>query len=186
MRTVIVTEFISLDGVIDSPGGESGYPHAGWTFDIEEDPAMYAFKGEEGVEAEALLLGRTTYEGFAGAWPEREGEFADKFNSMPKYVVSTTLEDPSWNNSTVLRSLDEVATLKESDGGPIYVHGSATLVQGLLARGLVDQLNLQVFPVVLGSGLRLWPTDAADKVKLELADKTTYENGVQQLIYKKA
>jgi dihydrofolate reductase len=184
MRTLIVTEFISLDGVIDSPGGEAGYRHAGWTFDIEEDPAMYEFKGQEGVEADALLLGRNTYEGFAGAWPEREGEFADKFNSMPKYVVSSTLTDPSWNNSTVLRSIDEVGPLKETEGGPIYVHGSAQLVRGLLRAGLVDQLNLQVFPVVLGSGLRLWPEDAEDKVKLTLTDTTSYANGVQQLIYR--
>ena len=102
MRTVIVTEFISLDGVIEAPGGEEGYQHTGWTFDIEQDPTMYDFKLEEAREVEALLLGRRTYEGFAGAWPERDGEFADKFNSMPKYVVSSTLESPEWRNTTVL------------------------------------------------------------------------------------
>src|SRR5262245_40416918 len=119
MRTLTVTEFISLDGVIDSPGGESGYRHTGWTFDIDEDPTMYEFKGREPYDAEAQLLGRHTYEGFAAAWPEREGEFADRFNTMPKYVVSTTLENPTWTNTTVLRSLDDVRALKETDGGSL-------------------------------------------------------------------
>ena len=179
MRTLIVTEFISLDGVVEAPGGESGYRHTGWTFDIDEDPTMYEFKGRETFEAEAQLLGRRTYEGFAAAWPQREGEFADRFNTMPKYVVSTTLTDPTWTNTTVLGSLDDVAALKETDGGPILVAGSATLVQGLHKAGLVDQWNLMVFPVILGSGLRLFPTDAEDKAKLTLAETTTYSNGVQ-------
>src|SRR5215213_10805208 len=101
MRDIIVTEFISLDGVIEAPGGDEDYRHAGWTFDIEQDPTMYEYKGEELDEVDALLLGRTTYEGFAAAWPEREGEFADKFNTMDKVVVSTTLEEPGWVNTTV-------------------------------------------------------------------------------------
>jgi dihydrofolate reductase len=184
MRTLIVTEFISLDGVIDSPGGEAGYRHAGWTFDIDEDPTMYEFKGRETSDSDALLLGRRTYEGFAAAWPERDGEFADKFNTMPKYVVSTTLSDPTWTNTTVLPSLDQVVALKETEGGPIAVHGSATLVQGLHRAGLVDQWNLMVFPVILGSGLRLFPTDVEDKAKLSLVERTTYENGVQLQIFR--
>jgi dihydrofolate reductase len=186
MRKVIVTEFISLDGVIDSPGGESGYRHTGWTFDIEEDPTMYDYKLEETLESEAALLGRTTYEGFAAAWPERDGEFADKFNSMPKYVVSTTLTDPEWNNTTVLPDLDAVAKLREGDGGPIVVAGSATLVQGLYKAGLVDEWHLMVFPVILGSGKRLFPEDATDKSKLALVESRTYANGVQLQILRPA
>jgi dihydrofolate reductase len=183
MRTLYVTEFISLDGVIEAPGGEEGYRHAGWTFDIESDPAMYEFKGEETFGTDTLLLGRTTYEGFAAAWPERDGEFADKFNTMEKVVVSTTLEDPAWTNTTVVRDLDAVRALKEGDGGPIGVHGSATLAQSLHRAGLVDQWNLMVFPVVLGSGKRLFPTDAEDKVKLILRESRTYANGVQLTLF---
>lgn len=179
MRDIIVTEFISLDGVIEAPGGEEGYRHTGWTFDIDEDPAMYEFKGRETYDAEAQLLGRRTYEGFAAAWPQREGEFADRFNTMPKYVVSTTLADPTWTNSSILRSIEEVRALRDGEGGPLLVAGSATLAQGLHKAGLVDQWNLMVFPVILGSGKRLFPTDAEDKVKLRLVDTTTYANGVQ-------
>jgi dihydrofolate reductase len=178
MRAIIITEFISLDGVVEAPGGEEGYKHTGWTFDIEPDPLMYAFKAEELGEVEGLLLGRRTYEGFAAAWPEREGEFAEKFNSMPKYVVSSTLTDPAWNNTTVL-GFDDVAAFREGEGGPIQVAGSASLVQGLHKAGLVDQYNLMVFPVILGSGKRLFPTDAEDKQKVELVETRSYTNGVQ-------
>ncbi|MCW2710472.1 MAG: deaminase [Marmoricola sp.] len=178
MRPLIVTEFISLDGVVEAPGGEEGYQHTGWTFDIEQDPTMYDFKLQEAREAEALLLGRRTYEGFAGAWPERDGEFADKFNTMPKYVVSSTLTDPSWTNTTVI-GFDDVAALRAGEGGPVQVAGSAQLVQALHRAGLVDQWNLMVFPVILGSGKRLFPTDAADKQKLRLVETETYANGVQ-------
>jgi len=178
MRTLYVTEFISLDGVVEAPGGEDTYKHTGWTFDIAEDPTMYAFKGEELFGSETLLMGRTTYAGFSAAWPEREGDFADKFNTMPKVVVSTTLQDPAWNNTTVVRDLDGVRALKEGDGGPIQVAGSATLAQSLHKAGLVDQWNLMVFPVILGSGKRLFPTDVEDKQKLHLADQRTYANGV--------
>ena len=166
MREIIVTEFISLDGVVEAPGGEEGFKHTGWTFDIESDPTMYDYKFEETREAGAQLLGRRTYEGFAAAWPGREGDFADLFNSMPKYVVSTTLSDPAWNNSHVLGSLDDVARLREEDGGPLLVAGSATLVHGLYDAGLVDEWRLMVFPVVLGSGQRLFPDSADDKTKL--------------------
>jgi dihydrofolate reductase len=179
MRTLFVTEFISLDGVIEAPGGEESYKHTGWTFDIESDPTMYEFKGEETFGTETLLLGRTTYEGFSAAWPEREGDFADKFNSMEKVVVSSTLNDPTWTNTTVVRDLDAVRALKDGDGGPIGVHGSAALAQSLHKAGLVDQWNLMVFPVILGSGKRLFPTDAEDKQKLKLRDTRSYTNGVQ-------
>ena len=185
MRTVIVTEFISLDGVIEAPGGEEGYRHTGWTFDIAEDPTMYDFKLEEVREVEALLLGRRTYEGFAAAWPERDGEFADLFNTMPKYVVSSTLRDPAWNNTTVI-GLDDVAALRAGDGGPIQVAGSGTLARGLHKAGLVDQWNLMVFPVVLGSGARLFPTDAEEKQKLELVEHRAYTNGVQLQVFRTA
>ena len=183
MRTLYVTEFISLDGVIEAPGGEENYKHTGWTFDIESDPTMYEFKGEETFGTETLLLGRTTYEGFAAAWPERDGEFADRFNTMEKVVVSTSLEDPAWTNTSVVRDLDAVRALKEGDGGPIGVHGSATLAQSLHGAGLVDQWNLMVFPVILGSGKRLFPTDAEDKAKLTLRESRTYANGVQLNIF---
>jgi len=186
MRSIIVTEFISLDGVIEAPGGEEGYRHTGWTFDIESDPTMYEFKAEELHEVEALLLGRTTYEGFAAAWPEREGEFAEKFNSMPKYVVSSTLTDPTWNNTHVVGGVDDVAKLVDGAGGPLLVAGSGTLVHGLYDAGLVDEWRLMVFPVVLGSGRRLFPSDALDKTKLQLVDTTTYANGVQLQIFRPA
>ena len=186
MRDIIVTEFVSLDGVIEAPGGEQGYRHTGWTFDIDADPTMYEFKGREAFDAEAQLLGRRTYEGFAAAWPEREGDFADRFNTMPKYVVSSTLKDPTWTNTSVLRSLDEVAELRATDGGPLLVAGSGTLVQGLHKAGLVDQWNLMVFPVILGSGLRLFPSDAEDKFKLRIVDTTTYANGVQLQVFRTA
>jgi dihydrofolate reductase len=177
MRDIIVTEFISLDGVVDSPGGEPGYRHAGWTFDVEPDPAVYEIKAREAEEAEALLLGRRSYDAFSAVWPERE-EFAS-FNAMPKYVVSSTLTDPTWHNTRVLPSLDDVAELRAGTGGPILVVGSATLAQGLAKAGLVDQWNLLVFPVILGSGLRLFPTDAEDKIALTLVETATYRNGVQ-------
>ena len=165
MRTLYVTEFISLDGVVEAPGGEGNYKHTGWTFDIAEDPTMYDFKGEELFGTETLLVGRTTYETFSGAWPEREGDLADKMNTMDKVVVSTTLIDPTWKNTTVMRDLDAVRALKEGEGGPIQVAGSTTLAQALHKAGLVDTWNLMVFPVVLGSGKRLFPTDAEDKQK---------------------
>ena len=186
MRKIKSNFFISLDGVVEAPGGEESYKHTGWTFDIAEDPTMYEFKGEETFGTDTLLLGRTTYEGFASAWPERDGEFADKFNTMEKVVVSTTLENPAWTNTTVVRDLDAVRALKEGDGGPIGVHGSATLAQSLHKAGLVDQWNLMVFPVILGSGKRLFPTDAVDKAKVTLRESRTYSNGVQLNIFEAA
>jgi dihydrofolate reductase len=183
MRTLYVTEFISLDGVVEAPGGEEGYRHTGWTFAIEEDPARFEFKMEETLATETLLLGRTTYEGFAAAWPGRSGAFADRFNSLPKVVVSTTLSEPAWQNTTVVRDLDAVRALKERDGGPIGVHGSITLARSLLAAGLVDQWNLMVFPVILGSGNQLFPTDAQDKQKLTLREARAFTNGVQLTVF---
>jgi len=161
MRSVIVTEFVSLDGVMEAPGGDESFRHAGWTFDIETDDTMYAYKFDEANEAGALLLGRRTYDGFAASWPDRDGAFADRFNGMPKYVVSGTLSDPEWNNTTVLPDVDAVATLREGDGGPLVVQGSAQLVHELHRRGLVDEWRLMVWPVILGSGKRIFPDDGA-------------------------
>jgi dihydrofolate reductase len=174
MRPIVVTEFISLDGIVDSPGG-GDHPHAGWTFkDVELDEAAYEIKGRETTEATALLLGRQSYDEFAPVWPSME-EFAT-YNAMPKYVVSSTLQDPEWNNTSVLRSLDEVAELKETEGGEIHVHGSATLAQGLAAAGLVDRYHLLVFPLLLGSGKRLF--GEGDKTKLRLVEHAAYSNGI--------
>ena len=180
MRTLVVTEFVSLDGVVDSPGGEAGYRHSGWTFDVAEDPAVYAAKAREQEEAEAMLLGARSYEAFAAVWPAMD--YFARFNAMPKYVVSTTLTDPEWHHTSVLRSLDEVAELRAGEGGPIYVQGSATLAQGLLRAGLVDQLNLMVFPVVLGSGKRLF-SEPDGQVPLALASSEAFSTGVVHLTY---
>ena len=186
MHGIIVSEFISLDGVIEAPGGEAGYRHTGWTTDIDPDPTMYEFKLAEAQAAEALLLGRRTSDGFSAAWPEREGDFAAAFNTMPKYVVSSTLTDPTWNNTRVVSGVADVAELRDGVGGPLLVAGSGTLVHGLYDAGLVDEWRLMVFPVILGSGQRLFPSDAPDKTKLRLADATTYANGVQLQIFRPA
>jgi dihydrofolate reductase len=187
MKKLVVTEFVSVDGVMQDPGGSGDFKHAGWTFDIETDPAVYEFKRWEIDQAESQLLGRKTYEGFAAAWPERTDEmgFADRMNAMPKYVVSTTLKDPDWNNTTVISDnvVDEIGRLKEGDGGDILVAGSKTLVETLYENGLVNEYRLMVFPVVLGSGMRLFPDNAADKVKVKLADSKTYSNGITLQTY---
>lgn len=185
MRTLIVTELISLDGVIDSPGG-GAHPRAGWTVnEVEFEMAAYDIKGREQEEAGALLLGRVSYEEFAPVWPSMTQEFAG-YNAMPKYVVSTTLTapDPGWAPTTVLRSLEAVARLKYGDGGPIIVHGSATLARGLAAAGLVDRYHLLVFPLVLGSGKRLF-TDGPDTgpTAFELVEQAAYANGVTLAVY---
>lgn len=170
MRTLIISEFISLDGVIESPD---------WTFEVVEyDEAAYEIKGREQQDAGCLLLGRRSYDEFAPVWPTME-EFAD-YNAIPKYVVSSSLVSPEWNNTSVLRNLDEVAALKESDEpGTILVHASANLAQGLAAAGLVDRYHLLVYPVVLGTGKRLFPSDPGTRQRLTLTEHTAYGNGVQ-------
>ena len=174
MRTLIVTAFTSADGVMEAPGG-GDHRSAGWTFqDIDFVEEAYELKGTEQAETTALLFGRRTYEEFAPVWPSME-EFAT-YNAMPKYVVSSTLQDPQWNNTSVLRSLDEVAALKETEGGEIQVHGSATLAQGLARAGLVDSYTLLVFPLLLGSGKRLFGD--GDKTKLSLVEHAAYANGI--------
>jgi dihydrofolate reductase len=184
MGRIVITEFVSLDGVMEAPGGGEDYRHAGWTFEIERGAEGDKFKLDEALNADALLLGRVTYEGFAAAWPSREGEFADKFNTMPKYVVSSTLQKPDWNNSTVLtgKLAEEVAKLKREQDGDIVVHGSARLVQALIEHDLVDELRLMVFPVVLGSGKRLFG-ETSDKKRLRLTDSKTVGDGVAILVY---
>ena len=184
MARIVVTEFVSLDGVMEDPGGSEDFEHGGWTFEIDRGEEGDRFKLDEALAAEALLLGRVTYEGFAAAWPSREGEFADKFNNMPKYVVSSTLGEPEWSNSTVLRGdvAEEVTKLRQAPGGDIVVHGSAQLVQALIEHDLVDELRLMVFPVVLGSGKRLFG-DTRGKRPLRLADSKMVGDGVAILIY---
>lgn len=159
MRTLMVSEFITLDGVVEAPGGEPGHPHTGWVFDYHR-PELERYKLRELRYAESMLLGRVTYEGFAKAWPPRDGEIADRLNSMPKHVVSSRLTTPLvWSNSTLLSGdlATVVADLKRGDGGPILVHGSATLARGLLDAGLVDELRLMVFPVLVGGGRSIFP-----------------------------
>jgi dihydrofolate reductase len=186
MGRIVVTEFVSLDGVMEAPGGGEDYEHAGWTFQIPRGEEGDKFKLDEALGAEALLLGRVTYEGFAAAWPSMQGEFADKFNGMPKYVVSSTLRDPEWNNSTVLSGdvVEEVAKLKEQSGGEIVVNGSARLVQTLLEHDLVDELRLMVFPVILGSGKRLFGSKS-DKQRLRLTDSQIVGEGIAILTYER-
>ncbi len=183
MRKLIVTEFVTLDGVMEAPGGEPGHLHTGWVMDFIGDEQM-KFKLEETLEADVQLIGRVTYESFAGAWPQREGEFADKMNSMPKYVVTSTLDELEWSNSTLIKGdvAAEVEKLKQEDGGPILVAGSRTLVHFLIGEGLIDEYRLMVFPVVLGSGERLFP-DSPDKVPLQLVDTKAFATGVQVNIY---
>jgi dihydrofolate reductase len=187
MGRIVVTEFVSLDGVIEDPGGAEDFKYGGWSFEIERGDEGDRFKLDEALNSDALLLGRKTYEGFAAAWPSRDGEFADKFNNMPKYVVSSTLKDPEWTNSTVLDGdlADEVSKLRDEVDGDIVVHGSAQLVQGLVENGLVDELRLMVFPVVLGAGKRLFG-ETSDKQRLRLSDSKTVGDGVQILTYEPA
>jgi dihydrofolate reductase len=186
MGKIVVTEFISLDGVVEDPGGAENFKYSGWTFEFDRGDEGNKFKLDETMASDALLLGRVTYEGFAVAWPSREGEFADKFNTMPKYVISSTLESPSWTNSTVIGSdlAKEVAKLKQQYDGDVVVHGSVQLVQALLEQDLVDELRLMVFPVVLGAGKQLWG-ETTDKKRLQLAESTTVGDGVVVLTYRR-
>jgi dihydrofolate reductase len=188
MRKIVVTEFVSLDGVIEDPGGAEGTDFGGWTFKFN-DPAGMKYKLDEVLDHEALLLGRVTYEGFAAAWPEMTDDvgFADKMNSMPKYVVSRTLERADWNNSTVLSGdvADEVRALKAQQGGDILVAGSANLVRELTSLGLVDEFRLMVFPIVLGHGKRLF-ADVTGTPVLALADTRALDSGTVILTYHRA
>jgi dihydrofolate reductase len=185
MGRIVVTEFISLDGVVEDPGGSEDFEHGGWSFKFSRGDEGDKFKYDELMSSDALLLGRRTFEGFAEAWPSRSGEFADKFNEMPKYVVSSTLSDPSWANSTVLDGdlVEDVSRVRDQHDGDIQVAGSVQLAQALLENDLVDALNLMLFPVVLGSGKRLFG-NMDDKRTMRLAScQTVGDDGVAILIY---
>ena len=186
MGRIVITEYISVDGVVEAPSGTEDFARVGWIDDFRRGPEGDRFKVDETMASDALLLGRVTYDGFAPVWPQVEGEFADKFNTMPKYVVSSTLKDPEWTNTTVLEGdlSEHVARLKEAHEGDIVVHGSASLVQALVENDLVDTMHLMVFPVVLGDGKRLFgPT--SDKKRLRLADSKTVGDGVLILTYER-
>ncbi|MEU8539372.1 dihydrofolate reductase family protein [Streptomyces sp. NPDC048717] len=186
MRTLITTAFVSLDGVVEAPGGEPGYRNSGWTFkDVEFLPEAFEIKGREQEEASAMLLGRTSYEAFSPVWPDM-ADFAG-YKEMPKYVVSTTLAEDdlvsNWGETTILRSLDEVAELKRTEGGPIIVHGSASLNRALSDAGLIDRYHLLVFPLLLGAGKRLFSATDKDAQKLRLVEHEAYANGVQKQVF---
>jgi dihydrofolate reductase len=173
MGKLVVTEFVTLDGVIEDPGGGEGSRYGGWAFKFEQGEEGGAFKFAELMASDAQLLGRVTYDGFSKAWPTMEGtgDFGVKMNEMPKYVVSGTLENPEWNNTTVLTGglVEEVARLKERYEADILVAGSAQLAQGLLADGLVDELHLMVFPIAVGGGKRLF-AEGVDSASFELVE----------------
>jgi dihydrofolate reductase len=182
---VVVTEFVTLDGVMEDPGGAEDFEHGGWSFKFDRGDDGDGFKLEEVMRADAHLLGRVTYEGFAAAWPSRSGEFADKINGMRKYVVSTTMDTAEWDNSTVIKGdlAEEVSKLKRELEGDILVAGSATLVQALVERDLVDEYRLMVFPVVLGAGRRLFTEGSAGAVLKLVDSKPVGPDGVIVLTY---
>ncbi|KAK9319268.1 bacterial bifunctional deaminase-reductase [Lipomyces orientalis] len=186
MRTLISTAFISLDGVVEGPGGEPSYRNSGWTFkDVEFVRDAYEIKEREQQESTAILMGRVSYEIFSPVWPGMK-EFAH-YKTMPKYVVSTTLTDKdlvlNWGETTILRSLDEVAALKETEGGPIIVHGSVSLNHSLSDAGLIDRYHLLVFPLLLGAGKRLFSSTDKDVQKLKLVEYEAYANGLQKNVF---
>jgi dihydrofolate reductase len=188
MGKLVVTEFVSIDGVFEDPGGSEDYEYGGWTFEYDRGDDGNQFKLDELMEADAQLLGRVTYEGFAAAWPSREGPFAEKLNNDPKYVVSTTLTQPEWQNTTVISGdvAGSVAKLKEETDGTVLVAGSGTLVETLLGADLVDELRLMVFPTILGSGQRLFP-DGIGRLKLKLTDdRGVGDDGVRVQVYERA
>ena len=185
MGRLVITEFLSLDGVMEAPGGDDDFVRGQWSFEFDRGDEGNQFKADETMEADALLLGRRTYEGFAAAWPSRQGEFADKFNSMPKYVVSSTLQDPDWTNTTVLSGVDDVERLKDELDGDLILHGSAQLAGALIEADLVDAVHLMVFPVVLGTGKRLFG-DTSDSKRFKLSRSDAVGDGVLLLVYERA
>jgi dihydrofolate reductase len=188
MGKLVVTEFVSIDGVFEDPGGSETYEHGGWTFEYNRGEEGDKFKMDELMEADVQLLGRRTYDGFAQAWPTRDGPFADKINNGPKYVVSNTLTDPEWQNTTVISgdAVEGVSKLRDATDGTIIVAGSGSLVRALLAADLVDELRLMVFPTILGRGQRLFP-EGIDRLKLKLVNsRTVGPDGVQVQVYTRA
>ena len=182
MGKLIVTQFMTVDGVVEDPGGSENFERGGWAFEFSRGDDGDKFKLDEVMGAEALLLGRTTYEGFAAAWPEREGEFADKFNTMPKYVVSSTLTEPAWNNTQVIGT-EDLERVKAEVDGDILVNGSVQLVAALANAGLVDEYRLMVFPVVLGKGKKLFEGEIA-KTPLTLTEsRPVGDEGVTVAVY---
>lgn len=189
MRTLIYTAFVSLDGVVDSPGGGSpteNHRSGGWTYkDIKVVPEAYELKGRETQEATALMFGRKSYEVFSPVWPDM-AEFAE-LKELPKYVVSGTLGEDAlvdnWGDITILRDLDDVAKVKETDGGPIFIHGSATLARNLSDAGLIDRYHLLLYPLLLGAGKRMFSETDKDKQMLKLLESETYANGITKLVY---
>jgi dihydrofolate reductase len=185
MGRIVISQFVTVDGVIEDPGGSEDFERGGWAFEFNRGEDGDRFKLDEVMESSALLLGRKTYEGFAAAWPTREGDFADKFNTMPKYVVSSTLSDPEWTNSTVI-GVDDLARLKEEQDGVMLVNGSRRLTDALAEQGLVDELRLMVFPIVLGAGLQLFG-DTSSTTRLQLVEsRPVGPEGVIVLVYRPA
>ncbi len=193
MGKIVITEFISLDGVVEAPGLFGSFKHKGWTLDVDPGEGgkqsrlpleVQRILLDEALGMEAMLLGRVNYEELASVWPAREGELADRLNAMPKYVVSSTLEDPEWNNSTVLSgdAVEEVSRLKREADGDINAPGSIRLARTLIEHDLVDELRLMVFPVVLGSGERLFG-ELPDKKGVRLVDTKTIGDGIAVLTY---
>ncbi len=184
MGRIVVSEFVTLDGVMEDPGGAEGFPRGGWAFQFERGPEGDKFKLDEVMDAGTLLLGRLTYKGFAEAWPSRTGEFADKMNNMPKVVVSSTLKDPAWNNTRVIKGsvVEELARLKSASDGDILVAGSGQLVNTLAANDLVDAYRLMVYPVLLGDGKRLF-REGNPKAALRLVESKAVGSGILILIY---
>ena len=183
MGKIVVTEFVSLDGVMEGPGGEPEYRHTGWVFEVDRGEEGDAFKGEEMDAMDAMLLGRVTYESFAASWPNIK-EF-EPYNDLPKYVVSTTLTDPSWSNTTVLDGPDAVRRVRDEFDGNLLVMGSATLAKTLIEHDLVDELRLMVFPVVLGTGKKLFG-ELSDKKALKLTESRVVGDGVVIMVYERA
>ncbi len=185
-RELVYTGFMSLDGVVDSPGGQAeGHRSGGWVMNTEFVPEAFALKGDELAETTALMFGRRSYEAFAPVWRDSEDHAA--YHDLPKYVVSTTLTDTDlfdgWGHTTILRSSEDVAAVKQSDGGAIFIHGSAELACRLSEADLIDRYNLLVFPVLLGAGKSLFSRDDRDKRQLRLRESQSYSNGVTKLIY---
>jgi dihydrofolate reductase len=185
VRTLVVSEFVTLDGVMEAPGGEPTHPHTGWVVPYFV-PELFQYKVEETLAAESLLLGRVTYESFAGSWPDREGEFADKMNAMPKHVVTSRPDELEWNATALEGDVPSaVRTLKEGDGGPVLTMGSSTLVHTLLSAGLVDELRLMVFPLAVGGGLRVFP-EARGRIDLRLDEVVQFSSGVLLMVHRPA
>jgi dihydrofolate reductase len=185
MGKIVVTEFVSLDGVMQAPGGED-FKYPGWTFEFDRGEDGEQFKLDETLESDALLIGRVTYESFADAWPKREGPFADKFNTMPKYLVSSKIDDPEWHNTTVIKGdvVDEVTKLKQDVDGIIQIPGSRRLVHELIEADLVDEVHMMIFPVILGTGDRMYG-ETSDKKPMRLKESRTVGDGVVILVYER-